>query len=153
VPCHAHNDYWHRVPLYEGLAAGCSSTEADIWLGSLPNGDPEPFVGHSSKSLTQSRTLKNLYLDPLKDIITHQQTDSLADANISSLIGVFSMSPNTFVLLLDFKTNGYDTWPSVLAQLDELRSNNWLTTWTPTKGLIKRPITILQPAMHHSIQS
>ncbi|KAF2435074.1 hypothetical protein EJ08DRAFT_388789 [Tothia fuscella] len=144
VPCHAHNDYEHRVPLYEGLAAGCSSTEADIWRGSLPNGDAELFVGHTFKSLSHSRTLKSLYLDPLKDILTRQQGDSFAFMNASAPIGIFSMSPSTaFVLLLDFKTSGHDTWPTVLAQLEDLRSQNWLTTWTATDGLVKRQLTIV----------
>ncbi|TVY12863.1 Altered inheritance of mitochondria protein 6-like, partial [Lachnellula arida] len=155
VPCHAYNDYWHRVPLYEGLAAGCASTEADIWLGKLPNGEDELFVGHTSKSLTYSRTLRSLYLNPLDDILTHQQVNSPVNLNTSSNalqplldttspVGVFSMSPNTtLVLLLDFKTSGDNTWSTVLTQLDDMRSHNWLTTWTPTKGVVQRPLTIV----------
>ncbi|KAE8448015.1 hypothetical protein EG329_009938 [Mollisiaceae sp. DMI_Dod_QoI] len=155
VPCHSHNDYWHRVPLYEGLAAGCVSTEADIWIGNLPDGQADLFIGHNSKSLTQSRTLRSLYLDPLKDILSHQQLNMSASLDTSakaqqtlldttSPVGVFSMSPNTsLVLLLDFKTNGEETWPTVLAQLDDLRSQGWLTTWTPTEGIVQRPLTIV----------
>ncbi|KAE9372878.1 hypothetical protein N431DRAFT_376162 [Stipitochalara longipes BDJ] len=155
VPCHSHNDYWHRVPLYEGLAAGCSSTEADIWLGNLPDGQVDLFVGHDSKALTQSRTLRSLYLDPLKEILNNQQPNMSANLDTSanaqqqvldanSPIGVFSMSPNTsLVLLLDFKSNDNNTWSTVLAQLDDLRSRGWLTTWTPTKGIVERPLTIV----------
>ncbi len=155
VPCHSHNDYWHRVPLYEGLAAGCVSTEADIWIGNLPDGQADLFIGHNSKSLTQSRTLRSLYLDPLKDILSHQQLNMSASLDTSakaqqtlldttSPVGVFSMSPNTsLVLLLDFKTNGEETWPTVLAQLDDLRSQGWLKTWTPTEGIVERPLTIV----------
>ncbi|KAL8947372.1 MAG: hypothetical protein Q9222_006338 [Ikaeria aurantiellina] len=32
IPCHSHNDYWRRVPLYDALAAGCTGVEADVWL-------------------------------------------------------------------------------------------------------------------------
>lgn len=131
------------------------STEADIWLGNLPNGQAELFVGHNSKSLTQSRTLRSLYLDPLKEILTHQQLNESINVNTAvntqqplidttTSVGIFSMSPNTsLVLLLDFKTNGTDTWPTVLAQLDDLRSQGWLTTWTPSEGIIQRPLTIV----------
>jgi hypothetical protein len=141
--------------LYEGLAAGCASTEADIWLGSLLHGEAELFVGHDSKSLTHSRTLRSLYLDPLKDILTHQQINSSVNLNTSSdaqkpllgttsPVGVFSMSPNTsLVLLLDFKTSGNDTWSTVVAQLDDMRSHGWLTTWTPTSGVVERPLTVV----------
>ena len=24
IPCHPHNDYWRKVPLYDALAAGCT---------------------------------------------------------------------------------------------------------------------------------
>jgi hypothetical protein len=122
----------------------------------LPDGQVELFVGHNSKSLTKSRTLRSLYLDPLKDILTHQQSlngsvnlNTTANAQQSldettALQGVFSMSPNTsLILLLDFKTNGTETWPTVLAQLDDLRSQGWLTTWTPSSGIISRPLTIV----------
>jgi hypothetical protein len=54
------------------------------------------------------------------------------------------MSPNTtLVLLLDFKTSSNDTWSTVLAQLDDIRSRGWLTTWTPTEGVVERPLTIV----------
>ena len=66
----AHNDYWHRVPLYKGLAAGCTSTEADIWVTNYTDGSHDPLVGHSSKVLTPARTLRSLYLDPLREILS-----------------------------------------------------------------------------------
>ncbi|RFU35665.1 hypothetical protein B7463_g632, partial [Scytalidium lignicola] len=153
VQCHSHNDYWHRVPLYEGLAAGCVSTEADIWIGNTPDGQVDLFVGHSKKSLSQSRTLRSLYLDPLVDILTHQ--NSVTSQNLThsadtegfgntSLTGVFSMAPDTsLVLLLDFKITGEAIWTEVVSQLDGLRSRGWLTYWTPAEGVVQRPITIV----------
>lgn len=129
IPCHSHNDYQHRVPLYEALSAGCRSVEADVWL--LGSGD-ELHVGHSRNSLTAARTLRNLYLDPLSQILTRQNQapfvsgdDSLAPAG---KYGVFDVSPSTaLTLLIDIKSNGTATFPVLEAHLEPLRSRGWLT--------------------------
>ena len=153
VQCHSHNDYWHRVPLYEGLAAGCVSTEADIWVGSTTNGHADLFIGHDRRSLSPSRTLQSLYLRPLSDILTQQNSassdylSSLADApgSVPSWpVGVFTTAPNvSLVLLLDFKTTSNATWDTLIEQLDTLRGKGWLTFWTPTEGIVERPLTIV----------
>jgi hypothetical protein len=153
VQCHSHNDYWHRVPLYEGLAAGCVSTEADIWVGNTTDGHVDLFVGHDQRSLSPSRTLQSLYLGPLSDILTQQNsafsdhrtllTDSPGFVSTSP-IGVFTMAPNvSLVLLLDFKTTGNVTWDTVMSQLNALRARGWLTFWTPAQGIVERPLTIV----------
>jgi hypothetical protein len=153
VPCHSHNDYRHRIPLYEGLAAGCISTEADIWVGNTTDGHLDLFVGHDRRSLSPSRTLSTLYLQPLSDILTNQNSVSPVRANLPAdtarvvlprATGVFSMAPNvSLVLLLDFKTPGIETWNTVVQQLDILRDRGWLTFWTPTEGVVERPLTIV----------
>ncbi|KAH8804835.1 hypothetical protein F5884DRAFT_428500 [Xylogone sp. PMI_703] len=153
APCHSHNDYWHRVPLYEGLAAGCISTEADIWYGNNKDGKPDLFIGHTRRSLGEHRTLRSLYLDPLHDILTHQNTPAASNLtegidrdgfDNTSLTGVFSMVPTqTFVLLLDFKTDKGGIWDEVLSELDPLRSAGYLTHWTPETGVVTRPLTIV----------
>jgi hypothetical protein len=58
---HAHNDYEHAHPLFDALAQGFGSVEADIFLtgGQL-------LVGHSSADLKKERTLEKLYLEPLR---------------------------------------------------------------------------------------
>jgi hypothetical protein len=151
--CHSHNDYWHRVPLFEGLAAGCVSTEADIWVRNTTDGRIDLFVGHSAKSLTDAWTLRSLYLEPLADILTHQNSASPNNSVLSAgaqessnilPVGVFTMAPNTsLVMLLDFKTGGDETWDAVMAQLNDLRTKGWLTHWTSTKGIVERPLTIV----------
>lgn len=152
VRCHSHNDYWHRIPLYEGLAAGCVSTEADIWIGTTTSGEADLFVGHKANSLSPSRTLRSLYLDPLADILRMQGIAShdsrtqiyTQNAGDASFPGIFSTSPNTsLVLLLDFKTKYNATWDAVVIQLDRFRKNGWLTYWTPTESLVVRPLTIV----------
>jgi hypothetical protein len=43
IPCHSHNDYWRRVPLFDAIHWGCTGVEADVWLF-----DDELFVGYVS---------------------------------------------------------------------------------------------------------
>ena len=154
VPCHSHNDYMHRVPLYEGVAAGCVSMEADIWY-QTPSGTPDLLVGHNLKSLKQDRTLKSLYLDPLFEILTQQNTPSNSTKtrrdtifpmtnSTSDIKGVFDSASNTsLVLILDFKTGSFDTWDLVMSQLSPFREKGWLTTWTSSQSLVSGPLTIV----------
>ena len=66
VPCHSHNDYWRRVPLFQAIHAGCTSVEADVWLF---DDEEELFVGHNTASLTPNRTFTKLYVDPLVELL------------------------------------------------------------------------------------
>ena len=121
IPCHSHNDYWRRVPLFSGLRAGCTGTEADVWLY-----DDELFVGHNRASLTKTRTFKSLYINPIVKILEQQNPHSEFSNGTSN--GVFDFAPETsLILLVDVKTSGKETWPWVLAQLEPLRERGWLT--------------------------
>ncbi|KAL8802105.1 MAG: hypothetical protein Q9182_004049 [Xanthomendoza sp. 2 TL-2023] len=70
IPCHSHNDYWHRVPLYDALEAGCTSVEANVWLDTALKDDL--YIGHTRQALTRARTLKSLSTDPLLTILNNQ---------------------------------------------------------------------------------
>jgi hypothetical protein len=59
---HAHNDYEHRRPLSDAVAAGFGSVEADVWAV-----DGELLVAHERDEVDPSRTLASLYLDPLAE--------------------------------------------------------------------------------------
>ena len=131
ISCHSHNDYWRQVPLYDALAAGCTSVEADVWLS-----DNELFVGHSQKSLTKERTLESLYINPLVSILLKQNApsqiitsnDTSSSSVSDSLNGVFDTNHKTpLVLLIDMKTDGPSTFPVVLEHLEPFRSRGWLT--------------------------
>ncbi len=63
---HAHNDYEHTRPLFDALAHGFCSVEADIHLV-----DGELLVAHDLEDTRPGRTLQALYLDPLRQRI-HQ---------------------------------------------------------------------------------
>ena len=136
IPCHSHNDYWRKVPLYDALAAGCTSVEADVWL---TNGDLQ--VGHSKSSLKQERTLRSLYVDPLVKILSHQNPS--VDNTSTSVNGVFDTDPDvSLTLLIDIKTDGPQTLPTVLDQLEPLRSRGWLTHFNGS-DIVKGPIKVV----------
>ncbi|KAL9101065.1 MAG: hypothetical protein Q9163_003639 [Psora crenata] len=124
IPCHSHNDYWRRVPLYDALSAGCISIEVDVWY--TPT---DLLVGHTASSLTQDRSLKSLYVDSLVSILTHQNpSPGLLNTTGTSRNGVFDTSPTTpITLLIDIKTDATKTFPVVLEHLEPFRSRGWLT--------------------------
>lgn len=59
---HAHNDYHHSRPLVDALAHGFCSVEADIFLV-----DGELLVAHDIEDVHPDRTLRALYLEPLRN--------------------------------------------------------------------------------------
>jgi len=136
IPCHSHNDYWRKVPLFSALRAGFTGVEADVWLF-----DEELYVGHNTASLTRNRTFQSLYINPLVKILEdqNQKTDFYNGTNH----GVFDTDPDkSLTLLVDVKTSGAETWPWVLAQLEPLRKRGWLTFMENGKVNV-RPITVV----------
>jgi hypothetical protein len=121
IPCHSHNDYWRKVPLFSALRAGCTGVEADVWLF-----DDELYVGHNTASLTRNRTFQSLYVNPLVKILEGQNPTT--DFYNETHHGVFDTDPEkSVILLVDLKTSGPETWPYVLRQLQPLRDRGWLT--------------------------
>lgn len=139
VPCHSHNDYWRRTPLYAALGSGCISVEADVWLF-----DDDLFVGHDIGSLTSDVTLKSVYLEPLARILRVMNADSqVGHVSTDGKQGVFSVDPDqTLVLLVDLKTSAHETYAMLDKQLQGLRDAQWLTHWNGTHR-VERPITIV----------
>lgn len=136
IPCHSHNDYWRRVPLFSALRAGCTGVEADVWLF-----DSELYVGHNTASLTRNRTFQSLYINPLVSILERQNPST--DFYNGTSHGVFDTDPGkSLTLLVDVKTSGAETWPWVLAQLEPLRERGWLT-FVSNNTLHRRPITVV----------
>src|SRR2546421_12875443 len=62
VHAHAHNDYEHARPLLDALDHGFCSIEADVWLV-----DGNLLVAHDRDKVKPDRTLRALYLDPLRE--------------------------------------------------------------------------------------
>ncbi|MGZ8901052.1 MAG: hypothetical protein ACXW3Z_13245, partial [Limisphaerales bacterium] len=91
---HAHNDYEHSRPLLDALSHGFTSVEADVFLV-----DGDLLVAHDKEDLDPARTLKGLYLDPLKNLAR----------------GKKSLFPTgeTLTLLIDFKTAAEPTYDAL----------------------------------------
>ncbi|KAF2280009.1 uncharacterized protein EI97DRAFT_498301 [Westerdykella ornata] len=128
---HSHNDYWRDVPFYTALSYGAISIEADVWLinGTL-------YVGHDTSSLTPTRTLQSLYLDPLLSTLHLLNPPPTSPFTTSpTKRGLFDTSPSQPLYLhIDLKTPGPTTWPAVLAALQPLRAHGYLTTYNLTSG-------------------
>jgi hypothetical protein len=100
VQAHAHNDYVHARPLLDALEHGFMSVEADIWLV-----DGQLLVAHDRADCSAERTLRALYLEPLR-------------ARVQSHGGrVHRDGPLEFQLLIDFKSGGAATWRALRAEL------------------------------------
>ncbi|KAI1762723.1 hypothetical protein GGR53DRAFT_403872 [Hypoxylon sp. FL1150] len=138
IRCHSHNDYWRKIPLFSALRAGCIGVEADVWLF---DDDPELYVGHDTAALTPERTFQSLYVNPIAELInrTNPQTQFYSDTRR----GVFDYDPEqTLILLVDVKTDGAETWPHVMSQLEPLRSMNYLT-YVKDGVVQKRQVTVV----------
>ena len=64
LPAYAHNDYKNRHPLQDALRWGYSGVEADFFLV-----DGELLVAHERDETRADRTLRNMYLEPLRQIV------------------------------------------------------------------------------------
>jgi len=114
---HAHNDYEHDRPLFDALDHGFTSVEADIFLVG-----GELLVAHDPEDLDPDRTLRSLYLDPLRHKVTHG--------------GIYPGHRVAFQLLVDIKTEGESTY----AALDSLlRSPRYAFLWTTYRRGHVRP--------------
>jgi hypothetical protein len=89
---HAHNDYRHQRPLLDALAHGFTSVEADVFLV----GD-KLCVAHDRPEIDPERTLRRLYLAPLR-------------ARIKKRGGRVYAHPARFLLLVDVKSAAEPTY-------------------------------------------
>lgn len=99
---HSHNDYLHPRPLYDALDSGYASVEADVFLfrGKL-------VVAHSIFEIDESRTLRSLYLEPLRELYRASQPTK----QIS----------NRFTLMVDIKSAGEPTYRALSNELNDFR--------------------------------
>ncbi|KAL1637043.1 Altered inheritance of mitochondria protein 6 [Diplodia intermedia] len=147
LPCHSHNDYWRRIPLFEAISYGCVGVEADVWLFPGPSHEPELYVGHNTASLTPRRTFRSLYVDPITELL--DRTNSPATLAVSHAAppvrpnGIWDVDPSqTLVLLVDFKNDGKSIWPILQQHLEPLRSRGYLTHWNG-KNTVEGPVTVV----------
>ncbi len=98
---HAHNDYRHARPLLDALSHGFCGVEADIFLV-----DGDLLVAHDRRELKPDRTLRSLYLDPLRKCIAANEGR------------VYRKGPMV-TLLIDFKTAAAPTYEALYKMLAE----------------------------------
>lgn len=100
---HAHNDYEHQRPLFDALAQGFTSIEADVFAI-----DGELFVYHDRPvDPDPDRSLKRLYLEPLR------QLAAAYDGHI------YPGYTGHFQLMIDIKTEAEPTYALIRDQLRE----------------------------------
>lgn len=97
---HAHNDYLHPRPLLDALDHGFTSVEADVWIvnGAL-------LVAHDQRDVMPERTLRALYLEPLRRIV-HERAGR-----------VLPGYPGSLLLLVDIKSDAVATYRALHEQL------------------------------------
>ncbi|HTH83110.1 MAG TPA: phosphatidylinositol-specific phospholipase C/glycerophosphodiester phosphodiesterase family protein [Mucilaginibacter sp.] len=119
----AHNDYFHKRPLFDALDNGYTNIEADIFLK-----DNQLIVAHLNPYFKENRTLEILYLKPLLDRI---------NANNGQVYKGYD-SPVT--LLVDIKTDAESTYQALKPLLEKYRS---ILTSYKNGRVITRQVTIV----------
>ena len=119
---HAHNDYRHHRPLFDALAHGFTSVEADVYLV-----DGQLLVAHDRDEIRAHRTLQALYLDPLKE-------------RINGHGGSVYAQKGKFTLLIDFKSEAGSTYAELHRVLSQYKE--CLTSFTP-QGRQERAILVV----------
>ena len=104
IPGHSHNDYEHERPLFDALDCKFKSIEADVYS----IGD-SLFVAHDFDKILPGRTLRNLYLNPLKKRLAE---------NKGSVYG----NGEEIILLVDIKDDGLKTYKLLHEILQEYKS-------------------------------
>ncbi|HJT33569.1 MAG TPA: phosphatidylinositol-specific phospholipase C/glycerophosphodiester phosphodiesterase family protein [Pirellulales bacterium] len=99
LQAHAHNDYLHARPLLDALDHSFTSVEADVFLV-----DGQLLVAHERSQLDPHRTLRRLYLDPLKSLAQRHGGRIWPDGP-------------TLTLLVDMKADGEAAYRALDEQL------------------------------------
>lgn len=105
LTAHSHNDYEHERPLFDALNSNFKSIEADVFL----IGD-SLFVAHDFDKIKPGRTLRQMYLDPLKTRITQ---------NNGSVYG----NKEEVILFIDIKDDGLKTYQLLHKILEAYKSD------------------------------
>ena len=101
---YAHNDYWHKRPLFDALDKGFTYVEADVFL----KGD-KLVVAHYFLS-KKNRTLEDLYLKPLLKYVEENK-------RIEHCINNYPIT-----LMIDIKSNADKTYKALASLLNKYES-------------------------------
>ncbi|MBN1507803.1 MAG: phosphatidylinositol-specific phospholipase C/glycerophosphodiester phosphodiesterase family protein [Sedimentisphaerales bacterium] len=106
---HAHNDYLHDPPLLAALEHGFTSVEADVFLAA-----GQLCVAHDPGKMDPNRTLRSLYLNPLRQRVRAND-------------GRVYRTGSRFFLFVDLKSAAEPTYRKLHETLAEYR--DMLTTF------------------------
>ena len=81
IGIHSHNDYDREHPFFDAYKAHAASIEADVFLV-----DGELYVAHDREDIRSWRTLRNLYLDPIRQLFRANGGAGYADGSTYQLI-------------------------------------------------------------------
>ncbi|WDF55417.1 phosphatidylinositol-specific phospholipase C/glycerophosphodiester phosphodiesterase family protein [Mucilaginibacter sp. KACC 22063] len=118
----AHNDYWHKRPLYDALDNGYTQVEADVYL----RGN-KLIVAHVLPILRRHKYLEDLYLKPLADCV---------NGNNSKL----NCPEYPVMLMIDIKSDAESTYIALEQLLN--RYSHLLSSYEDGK-FIQRKITVV----------
>lgn len=102
---YAHNDYWHKRPLFDALDNGFTYVEADVYL----RGN-KLVVAHHPVLMNKKRTLEKLYLKPLMEYVT-------ANKNTAEGMDNFPIT-----LMIDIKTSPDKTYEALEVLIEKYKS-------------------------------
>lgn len=120
---YAHNDYWHKRPLFDALDNGFTHIEVDIFKV----GD-EFVVAHLFPFFRQGKTLENIYLRPLYEhIIQHRGY-------------VYRGYEKPITLMIDIKLGGENTYRSLKRLLKKYAP---ILTSYENGELVQRQVTVV----------
>lgn len=99
---HSHNDYEQARPFQMAYDQSFGSIEADVFLV-----NNNLLVAHESKNTNPAKTLRHLYLNPIKEKIIANKGHIYPDKN------------KKLILLIDCKTEGHATIKELINQLKD----------------------------------
>ncbi|SEO96980.1 Glycerophosphoryl diester phosphodiesterase family protein [Mucilaginibacter sp. OK283] len=100
----AHNDYWHKRPLYDALDNGFTNIEADVYLR-----NNKLIVAHILPFFKKQRTLERLYLAPLMECIIGTNKE-------------IKCPTYPLTLMIDIKSDGAKTYQALQLVLEKYKS-------------------------------
>jgi len=99
----AHNDYWHKRPLYDALTNGYMHIEADIYLR-----NNKLIVAHVLPFFKKKKTIEQLYLKPLLETINGTNKE-------------ISCPVYSIMLMIDIKSDADKTYLNLCQLLSKYR--------------------------------
>ena len=147
LPAYAHNDYENSRPLSEALELGLRGIEADVFL---VNGRIR--LGHDRRSAERGRTLEEVYLEPLRNLVEQCGTLTADRRPFLIAIELKEKSPPTYSFLLELLTRYRSLFATTGAGMSaplEAVLVGWhpsVRTFRPdTDGLVRVQHRILHP--------